>query len=82
MPRDLLPAQAASPRPEVEARLLLEEERCAADAYRHALERKVSPAHPEPLSRLQQDHAEAARRLASCLRDPDIRAAGPRCGPS
>jgi hypothetical protein len=61
---------------DIEARLLLEEQRCAAAAYRHALERVMLPHHPELLENLQNAHEDAADRLAACVLDPDSRALG------
>jgi hypothetical protein len=56
--RPLLPGGIASP-----LNFMLEEERSAAEAYRHALHHGVLQRHPEPMRELLSEHELAARHL-------------------
>jgi hypothetical protein len=51
------------------SRLLLEEESCAAEAYRHALAAGSLASATEPLRELLADHDLAARSLSDCMED-------------
>src|SRR5262245_14109038 len=56
--RPLLPGGIASP-----LNFMLEEERSAAEAYRHALHHGILQRHPEPIRELLSEHELAARHL-------------------